>query len=224
MQEPGELRRRRSEWPQGMPLCLAMNMTASADPNFTSSFAASILWQSSAPSISPLMTSVKNSRMSRPLSVTSRTSSAMVGGLGACDSVVSAWVSLVWYIRAIMWRVVGGCQGGDFTTEDTEGTEGGVMGRGGLSETVILGIRDDWDDWEPGSPPHPSLLPQGEKGPEGEPPPVAPWVPARGLERRVWAGLGKVPRGSGRHGRVRERRAEKGTKKGPEAAGGGGLP
>ena len=52
------------EWPHGTPLYLAMNSAASFDPYFTSCLAASILWQSSAPSILPVMTSVKKSMMS----------------------------------------------------------------------------------------------------------------------------------------------------------------
>ena len=69
------------EWPQGTPLYLARNSAASFDPYFTSCLAASILWQSSAPSILPVMTSVKKSMMSAPSPVFSRTMSAIVGGL-----------------------------------------------------------------------------------------------------------------------------------------------
>ena len=76
------------EWPHGTPLYLAMNSAASFDPYFTSCLAASILWQSSAPSILPVMTSVKKSMMSAPSPVFSRTMSAMVGGFRSVDSVV----------------------------------------------------------------------------------------------------------------------------------------
>ena len=59
----------------------------SLDPYFTSCLAASILWHSSAPSILPVMTSVKKSMMSAPSPVFSRTMSAIVGGLRSVVSV-----------------------------------------------------------------------------------------------------------------------------------------
>ena len=72
---------------------LARNSAASFDPYFTSCLAASILWQSSAPSILPVMTSVKKSMMSAPSPVFSRTMSAIVGGLRSVVSVVCVLVS-----------------------------------------------------------------------------------------------------------------------------------
>ena len=81
------------EWPHGTPLYLARNSAASFDPYFTSCFAASILWQSSAPSILPVMTSVKKSMMSAPSPVFSRTMSAIVGGLRSVVSVVCVVVA-----------------------------------------------------------------------------------------------------------------------------------
>ena len=90
------------EWPHGTPLYLARNSAASFDPYFTSCLAASILWQSSAPSILPVMTSVKKSMMRRPSPVFSRTMSAIVGGFRSVDSVVSACGPFISDIRSIM--------------------------------------------------------------------------------------------------------------------------
>ena len=80
---------------------MARNSAASFDPYFTSCLAASILWQSSAPSILPVMTSVKKSMMSAPSPVFSRTMSAIVGGLRSvvvsvvvsdmCSSIGEGW-------------------------------------------------------------------------------------------------------------------------------------
>ena len=94
------------EWPHGMPRFLARNSAAPLCPYFTRCLAASILWQSSAPSILPVMTSVKKSMMIAPSSVFSRTMSAMVGGFRSVDSVVC--VSDMCSIMGDGWVVVKG--------------------------------------------------------------------------------------------------------------------
>ena len=127
-------RLRLSQWPQGSPRSPAMKSAASFDPYFTSCFAASILWHSLASSTLPSMRSRKKSMMRAPSSVLSRTMSAMVGGFRSVV-VMSARVPLVWYIRAIMHEGWGCVKREIFTTEDTEGTEGG---RGIMGEREIF--------------------------------------------------------------------------------------
>ena len=114
-----------------------MNSAASFDPYFTSCLAASILWQSSAPSILPVMTSVKKSMMSAPSPVFSRTMSAIVGGLRSV--VVSVVVSDRCSSMREGWGFV---KRENCTAEGGEGAEGGVLG---LSESGFWGL-GDWQD------------------------------------------------------------------------------
>ena len=110
-----------------MPLYLAMNMTASADPNFTSSLAASILWQSCAPSILPRMTSVKKSMMRRPLSVFSRTISAMVGGFAAPLFLLFRSVGRLYRTYVLLWGRDGGLSRGSFSPQRTQRAQRGEL-------------------------------------------------------------------------------------------------
>ena len=84
---------------------MARNSAASFDPYFTSCLAASILWQSCAPSILPVMTSVKKSMMSAPSPVFSRTMSAIVGGLRSVVFVVCVLADMC-SIMHVGWVVV----------------------------------------------------------------------------------------------------------------------